>query len=165
MRASSRQAQQWGALALLGLVTAAAAVIAAIASARAADFYQELSRPPWAPPGEVFGPAWTVLYVLMAIAAWLVVRASGWPRARPAIALYVVQLAFNALWAWLFFRWRLGEAALAEIVVLWTLLLLTLRAFWRVQRLAGVFMLPYLAWVTYAAALTFAVWRRNPGLL
>jgi benzodiazapine receptor len=147
------------------LATAAAAVAGAIASVRAADFYQQLAQPTWAPPAAVFGPVWSVLYVLMAFAAWLVVRALGWPSARPAIALYVAQLALNALWPWIFFQWRLGGVALAEILVLWTLLLLTVRAFWHARRLAGVLLLPYLAWVSFATALTWAVWQRNPQAL
>jgi translocator protein len=155
----------WGALALLGLATILAALAGASASVQAAAFYQQLSKPSWAPPAQVFGPVWSVLYVLMAAAAWLVVRAWGWPRARPAIALYMLQLAFNGLWTWLFFRWRLGALAFAEILVLWTLLVLMVRTFFRVRRLAGVLVLPYLAWVTFAAALTYAVWRRNPGAL
>ncbi len=155
----------WGALALLGLATVAAAIAGASASVQSAAFYQQLSKPSWAPPAQVFGPVWSVLYVLMAVAAWMVVRGWGWPRARPAIALYIVQLAFNGLWTWLFFRWRLGGLAFVEILVLWTLLLLIVTTFFRVRRLAGVLMLPYLAWVTFAAALTYAVWRRNPGLL
>jgi tryptophan-rich sensory protein len=155
----------WGALALLGLATAAAAIAGASASVQSAVFYQQLSKPSWAPPAQVFGPVWSVLYVLMAVAAWMVVRAWGWPRARPAMALYILQLVFNGLWTWLFFRWRLGGLAFLEILVLWTLLLLIVTIFFRVRRLAGVLMLPYLAWVTLAAALTYAVWRRNPGLL
>ncbi len=147
------------------LATAAAAVAGAIASVRAADFYQQLAQPTWAPPAAVFGPVWSVLYVLMALAAWLVVRTLGWPGARPAITLYVAQLALNALWPWIFFQWRLGGVALAEILVLWTLLLLTVLAFWRARRLAGVLLLPYLAWVGFATALTWAVWQRNPQAL
>jgi translocator protein len=154
-----------GAFALLLLCTAAAAFTGAIASVQAADFYQQLAKPAWAPPAAVFGPVWSVLYVLMAVAAWLVVRTRGWPRARPAITLYLAQLALNALWTWLFFRWRLGGAALGEILLLWMLLLLTVRTFWRARRLAGVLLLPYLFWVTFAAALTYAVWNRNPDVL
>jgi tryptophan-rich sensory protein len=106
-----------------------------------------------------------VLYVLMALAAWLVIRAWGWPRARPPIALYALQLGLNALWTWLFFRWRAGWVAFVEILALWGLLLFTTVTFWRARRLAGGLLVPYLAWVTFAAALTYAVWRRNPGLL
>ena len=155
----------WGALPLLGLATAMAAVAGATASVEAAAFYQQLSKPSWAPPAQVFGPVWSVLYVLMTMAAWLVVRAWGWPRARPAIALYIVQLALNGLWTWLFFRWRLGGLAFVEILVLWALLLLIVTTFFRVRFLAGLLMLPYLAWVTLAVGLTYAIWRRNPGVL
>ncbi|MEO8223868.1 MAG: TspO/MBR family protein [Gammaproteobacteria bacterium] len=165
MRDPLEHGAHWGALAFLGLATATAAIAGASASVQAADFYQELSKPPWAPPAQVFGPVWSVLYVLMAVGAWLVVRAWGWQRARPAIALYLVQLALNGLWPWLFFGWRLGALALVEILVLWTVLLLTVGTFFRVRRLAGVLMLPYLAWVTVATALTYAVWRRNLGVL
>src|SRR3954451_15095955 len=98
----------WGTLALLSLATGAAAIAGASASAQSAAFYQQLSKPSWAPPAQVFGPVWSVLYVLMVVAAWTVVRTLGWPRARPALALYVVQLVFNGLWTWLFFRWRVG---------------------------------------------------------
>ncbi len=155
----------WGALALLLVATGAAAAAGSIASIQAADFYQELAKPPWAPPAAVFGPVWTALYLLMAVAAWLVIRSSGWPGARSAITLYLVQLAFNALWTWIFFRWRSGGVALLEILVLWTLLLLTVRAFWRSRPLAGTLLLPYLAWVTFAAALTYALWRYNTAVL
>jgi tryptophan-rich sensory protein len=136
-----------------------------MASVRAAEFYAELAKPAWAPAAGVFGPVWTVLYATMAVAAWLVIRALGWPLARPAIVLYAAQLAFNALWTWLFFRWRLGGAALVEIVVLWILVLLTVVAFWRARPLAGMLLLPYTVWVSFAAALTYAIWRRNPGVL
>jgi tryptophan-rich sensory protein len=165
MSDSSTPQAHWSALALLAGGTGAAAFLAATASVRAGDFYQLLAKPAWAPPAEVFGPAWTVLYVLMALAAWLVVRARGWPRARPAMALYVLQLVLNALWTWLFFRWRMGGVAFAEILALAALLLLTTADFWRARRLAGSLLLPYLLWVLYAAALTYAVWRRNPGVL
>lgn len=165
MSDSSRPEAHWGALALLLSATGAAAFIAAIASVGAGDFYQLLSKPTWAPPAQVFGPVWSVLYVLMAVAAWLVIRARGWPRARPAIALYALQLALNALWTWLFFRWRVGWVALVEILALWALLLFTASAFWRARRLASGLLMPYLAWVTFAVALTYAIWRRNPGVL
>lgn len=160
-----RRGAYGGALALLLGVTGAAATVGAVASVRAGEFYQQLSKPVWAPSGDVFGPVWSLLYVLMAIAAWLVVRALGWPRARPAMALYLVQLGLNALWTWVFFRWRMGSVAFAEILLLWALVVLTVAAFWRAQRLAGVLMLPYLAWVAFASALTYAVWQRNPGVL
>jgi translocator protein len=146
-------------------VTALAAAIGGIVSARAAGFYGALVKPGWAPPAGIFGPVWTVLYILMALAAWLVWRTADPGAAKGPLALYLVQLALNALWTWFFFRWRLGGWALLEIALLWVTLLLTLVGFWRVRPLAGAMLLPYLAWVTFAMALTAAVWRRNPGVL
>lgn len=146
-------------------VTFLAAAIGAAASVRARTFYEQLSRPEWAPPGSVFGPVWTTLYALMAIAAWLVWRKQDARGVRGALALYLIQLALNALWSWLFFDWRLGAWAFAEVVVLWAFIAATLVAFWRVRPVAGLLLTPYLAWVSFATALTFAVWQRNPGLL
>lgn len=147
------------------LATAAAAALGAIASADAADFYRQLLRPDWAPPARLFGPVWSLLYLLMAVAAWLVWRAQGFRGAGPTLILYVVQLAVNALWTWLFFVWRLGGAALIEILLLWVLIVATIVAFWRFQRLAAVLLVPYLAWVSLACALTFTTWQLNPSLL
>ena len=85
-----------------------AAAIGSAASLQAGSFYTDLARPDWAPPPSVFGPVWSVLYALMAIAAWMVWRVAGFAAARTALVLFLVQLAFNALWSWLFFGWRLG---------------------------------------------------------
>lgn len=147
------------------LVTYAAAAIGGLASARSGTFYQQLSRPDWDPPPSVFGPVWTILYLLMAIAAWLVWRDRGFARAGGALGLYLVQLAANALWTWLFFAWQMGSMAFLEILVLWVLIVATIVAFWRIRRSAGLLMLPYLAWVTFAAMLTYSIWQRNPDVL
>lgn len=155
------------ALGLLGWLAAslAAGGIGAIASASAAGFYNELLRPQWAPPGWLFGPVWSALYVLMGIAAWLVWRARGFRGASTALLLFVAQLLVNALWTWIFFVWHQGALSLAEIIVLWLLIASTIMAFWRLQRLAALLLLPYLAWVSFATALTLSLWRLNPGLL
>jgi translocator protein len=84
---------------------------------------------------------------------------------RTALAVFVAQLALNALWSWLFFAWRQGVAAFAEIVVLAAAILLCLVRFWRIRRIAGWLLVPYLAWVCFAAALAGTIWRRNPALL
>ena len=107
---------------------------------------------------------WTMLYLLMTFAAWLVWQKAGLNAAKGPLALYLLQLALNALWTWLFFRWRLGEWALMEIIS-WMILLLTLVSFWRIRALAGVLLLPYFMWVTFATALTAKIWRFNPGVL
>lgn len=147
------------------LVCFAAGGIGGMATRSAPAFYMTLSRPSWAPPASVFGPVWTLLYALMAVAAWLVWKESGTSGARGALTLFVVQLALNALWSWLFFAWRRGTAAEIEIVILLILIGLTVVAFWNVRPLAGALLLPYLVWVAYATALTFTVVQRNPDLL
>lgn len=146
-------------------VTGMAAFGAAYASRTSAQFYAMLDKPSWAPPAWLFGPVWSVLYLLMAVAAWRVWRASGLAAARPALGLYLLQLAFNALWTWLFFVWRDGPWATAEVLVLWGSILATILLFRRHDRAAAVLMTPYLLWVSFASALTIAVWQRNPSLL
>ncbi|MEO5700115.1 MAG: TspO/MBR family protein [Casimicrobiaceae bacterium] len=154
----------WGLLGWL-LLSFAAGGLGALASADAAAFYAALARPSWAPPAWLFGPVWSVLYVLMAVAAWLVWRREGWAGARVALWLFVAQLVANALWTWLFFAWRQGALALADIAVLVILVVATLIAFARVSRAAAWLMVPYLAWVSFAAALTYAMVTGNPRLL
>lgn len=143
-------------------VTFATAAVGSMASVNAGPFYADLVRPDWAPPAWVFGPAWTLLYVLMGIAAWLVWRARGMRGARVALSLFVAQLVLNALWSWLFFGWRLGGLAFVDVIALWALIVATCVAFWRISPLAGGLLVPYLLWVTYAAALNYAVWQLNP---
>ena len=147
------------------LLAFAAAAIGAVASVQAAEFYQQLAQPAWAPPPSVFGPVWSMLYALMGIAAWLVWREGGWHRRRGVLTLFVIQLAINALWSWLFFAWHHGALAFADIVLLWLLIVATTVGFWRVRPLAGALLLPYLAWVSFATALNFAVWQLNPQIL
>jgi benzodiazapine receptor len=156
-----------GLLGLAGwlLLTFSAAALGAIASADAAAFYAALVRPSWAPPASLFGPVWTALYASMAVSAWLVWRECGFGRARTALVLFIVQLAANALWSWLFFAWRLGGAAFAEVLILWCLIVATIVSFRRISVLGALLLCPYLAWVTFAAGLTLAVWQLNPVAL
>jgi benzodiazapine receptor len=142
-----------------------AATIGAAASLQAGTFYVQLVRPDWAPPPSVFGPVWMMLYALMAIAAWLVWQAREIRLARLALTLFLLQLILNALWSWLFFGWYQGALAFLDILLLWTLIVLTLILFWRIRPLAGVLLIPYLAWVTFASALNYSIWRLNPSLL
>ena len=146
-------------------VTSIAAVVGAFASVQAASFYGDLTRPSWAPPASWFGPVWSVLYVLMALAAWVVWRVPLEIRTRTPLVLFLVQLVANALWSWLFFAWRLGGLAFTDIVILLALIVATLFSFWRVNRLAGALLLPYVCWVSFAAALNWSVWQSNPALL
>lgn len=162
---TARTRHPW--LGLLGwlLLCFAVAALGALASRDAPGFYAQLNRPDWAPPASVFGPVWTLLYAMMAVAAWQVWRQRSWGGAAVPLGLFVAQLAANGLWSWLFFGWRLGAPAFADIVLLWVLLAATLAGFWRIRRSAGLLLLPYLAWVSFATALTWSVWQRNPQLL
>lgn len=101
----------------------------------------------------------------MGLAAWLVWRVRGFAGARSALLVFVSQLAVNALWTWLFFVWRQGALAFLEILMLWVLILVTIGLFWRASRVAALLLLPYLAWVSFASVLTFAIWRLNPEFL
>ncbi|MDN5848043.1 MAG: tryptophan-rich sensory protein [Nitrococcus sp.] len=147
------------------VVVFVAEAIGAVASVQAAAFYTELVRPNWAPPPLLFGPVWTVLYALMGIAAWLVWCAGGFRSFPFALSLFLVQLALNALWSWLFFIWHLGALAFADIVLLWALIVATAVAFWRIRPLAGALFIPYLLWVSFASALSYSVWQLNPQAL
>lgn len=164
MSRSSTGSQLLGLAGWLVLVFIAAAV-GAWASVDASSFYAQLNRPAWAPPASAFGPVWSVLYVLMGVAAWLVWRERDATARAAALTAFVVQLVANALWSWLFFAWRNGALAFADVALLLVLIVVTTGLFWRIRRLAAVLMLPYLAWVCLASALTWSVWRNNPALL
>ena len=125
------------------------------------EWYAALKKPSWNPPNWIFGPAWTALYTIMAIAAWLVWRRGGFAGQRAALTLYLAQLLFNALWSPLFFGLHNPALAFADIVLLWSALLATLIAFWKARPVAGALLVPYLAWVTFAATLNWALSRLN----
>jgi tryptophan-rich sensory protein len=144
------------------LLSFAVAGVGTVSSLNAGVFYQQLLRPAWAPPAWVFGPVWSFLYLLMGIAAWLVWRQRGCRESGIALWLFIAQLAANALWSWLFFSLQKGAWASYEILVLWVLLLCSVIGFWRIRSLAAALLLPYLAWVTFAAGLCFAIWKLNP---
>ena len=153
------------ALGLVGwlLITFAAAALGAIASVDAAAFYAELIKPSWAPPASVFGPVWSILYLLMGIAVWLVWRD---PQAtKQALGLFIIQLSINALWSWLFFVWHLGAWSFVGVLLLLLLIVATFFSFWKISRMAVVLMIPYLLWVGFAAVLTWTIWQSNPMFL
>jgi translocator protein len=157
---SSRGWTQWvGLAAWLGLC-----YVAAFIGSRFTDtgaWYQALEQPAWQPPDWLFGPVWTLLYAMMAVAAWLVWRDRGFRGAPAALTLFLVQLALNVAWSWLFFGEQRPDLAFGEIVLLWIAILATLVAFWRIRPLAGALLIPYLLWVTYAATLNHAIWQLN----
>ena len=151
-------------LVLAGLIVLCLAVGALGAFATVSSvstWYQTIAKPSFTPPDRVFGPVWTALYVIMAIAAWLVWRRAGLTGARPALTLFILQLALNLAWSFLFFKARWIGGALVEIVLLWAAIAATIAAFRRHSPWAGILMMPYLAWVSFATALNFAIWRLN----
>jgi tryptophan-rich sensory protein len=151
-------------LVLAGLIVLCLAVGALGAWATASSvstWYQTIAKPSFTPPDRVFGPVWTALYVMMAVAAWLVWRTGGLDRALRAMVLFAVQLALNLSWSFLFFKARWIGGALVEIALLWFAIAATIAVFRRHSQWAGILMMPYLAWVTFASALNFAIWRLN----
>ena len=157
------QFNPWLGLAAFVVLTFAAAALGALfTSLSVGTWYTTLRRPSWTPPDWVFGPVWSVLYLSMAVAAWLVWRQHGLASAAWPLGLFAVQIALNVVWSALFFALRNPGAALFEIIFLWCAILATALSFWRISVPAGWLLVPYLAWVTYAAALNFAFWRMNP---
>jgi tryptophan-rich sensory protein len=125
-------------------------------------WYASLQKPSWNPPSWIFGPVWTALYALMAIAAWLVWRRGGWRDQRHPLALYFVQLALNAAWTPIFFGLKRPGLAFAEIVLLLAAIVATAIAFRHLSRIAAWLFVPYIVWVSFAAFLNFTLWRLNP---
>jgi tryptophan-rich sensory protein len=123
-------------------------------------YYRQLRKPQWAPPPAVFGPVWTVLYALMGVAAWLV-AARGGSASSSSLRLWGVQAALNAAWITVFFGLRAPGAAMAVILATWAAIAATTVAFLRRRPAAGLLMLPYLAWVSFASLLNYEIWRRN----
>ncbi len=154
----------WLAVWLL-LCFAVAGVSGGFTAREVRGWYRTLHRPAFAPPNWVFGPVWTLLYTMMAVAAWLVwtsptATASGSGKSL-AIALFLIQLALNFAWSWLFFAQHRIGWALVEIVALWVAILATVLAFRGISPMAAALLLPYLAWVTFATALNAGYWQSN----
>lgn len=154
--------KRWIKLLQFLLASFGAGFVGTFATQRGLEFwYQTLNKPSWNPPNWLFAPVWTILYALMGVAAWQVWESHECPR-KPALTLFYVQLVFNALWTWLFFGWQRLAPAFGEIVLLWVAILVTMIWFFKVRRSAGWMLTPYVAWVTFAACLNFAIWRLNP---
>ena len=158
-----RRNPAWQAL-VLGLFYLVCFLAAGLGSlftmASVGGWYTTLAKPAWSPPDWIFGPVWTVLYATMAVAGWLVWRRGGLASV-PALRWFAVQLVLNVGWSVVFFGLRMPGLAFVEIVVLWLAIVATLMTSWRVSRPAGILLVPYLLWVSFAAALNFAIWRLN----
>ena len=160
---SVRRNPAWQALAL-GFFCLACLLAAGLGSlftmVSLGSWYATLVKPSWNPPSWLFGPVWTVLYALMGVTGWLVWRRGG-PAIRPALQWFAVQLVLNVGWSAVFFGLQMPGLAFAEILVLWAAIAATLRSSWQVSRPAGILLVPYLLWVSFAVMLNFAIWRLN----
>ena len=161
LRATNRPSTPRALLALAGWLVLTFCAPALGVFGMPGEWYAALHKPPWNPPGWIFGPVWTVLYTLMAVAAWLVWRRGGWRTQRGPLGLYLVQLGLNAAWSPLFFGLQQPGWALLDILLLLAAIIATMVAFARVQRLPGWLLVPYLLWVAFATALNFTLWRMN----
>ncbi len=151
---------------ILGLMGFFAVCIAAASSGalfRPGQWYESLAKPWWKPPNWLFGPAWTLLYISIAVSGWLVWRKAGFAGAALPLAIYFVQLILNAIWSGLFFGLRRMDLAFGEVLMLWLSILAVILAFYPVHAEAALMLIPYLCWVSFAAYLNFTVWRMNPG--
>ncbi len=146
------------AIGLAGFLAAVIAVAASGASFKPGAWYESLNRPSWRPPNWLFGPAWAILYAMIAAAGWLVWRRVGFGS---ALAVYGVQLLLNAGWSAVFFGLHRPGLALGEITLLWFSIVATIAMFAPIDPLAAELLLPYLAWVTFAGALNRSIWRMN----
>lgn len=150
--------RRWAGLPVFVIAVVVVAVVGSLAAVNAGDEYLSLERPPWAPPQWLFGPAWTVLYVMIALSGWLAWSVRG---LTPALGVYAVQLILNMAWTPLFFGAGQYGLAFAEIAVLWLVIVLNIVLFRRISRPAAWLLVPYLLWVTYASSLNFAIWQLN----
>jgi len=149
-------------LPLLGFI--GANFLAALSGAlfKPGEWYRGLTKPSWNPPNWAFAPAWTVFYLLNAVAGWLVWREAGLAGAALPLAVYAVQLLLNAGWSAVFFGMRRPDWAFLEVIGLWLSILATIVVFLPISQTAGLILLPYLAWVSFAAFLNLTIWRLNP---
>ena len=127
------------------------------------DWYERLAKPAWRPPNWLFAPVWTVIYLTIAVSGWLVWRKSGFAGAALPLTIYLLQLVLNAAWTPIFFGLHRPDLAFLEIVMLWLSILATIITFHSLNAGAAWLLVPYLAWVTFAATLNFGVWRLNRG--
>jgi len=148
---------------LIGFVGTCSLAAMTGAMFRPGDWYEQLRKPAWRPPNWVFPPAWAFLYLTIAVSGWLVWLTAGLAGAVLPLAIYLVQLVLNAAWTPIFFGLHRPDLAFIEIVILWLSIVATMAAFHPVNAAAAWLLLPYLLWVTFAAALNFTVWRLNRG--
>ena len=125
------------------------------------NWYAFINKPLFSPPNWIFGPVWTLLYILMGVSAFLIWQKRDNLKTKPALIFYGIQLILNALWSIIFFGMHNPGLALLEIVILWLFILITLIKFYKINKTAGLLFIPYLAWVSFASILNYAIWMLN----
>ena len=159
MTLTSSKHSSLGFIVLLIICFTAAGVGSLATSPKIEHWYASFAKPSWTPPDWIFGPVWSILYLSMAVAAWLVWRQCG--SVSIPLATFAIQLILNAAWSWLFFGLQNPGIAFIEILFLWTVIAATIMMFWQKSVLAGLLLVPYLCWVAFACFLNFAIWRMN----
>jgi translocator protein len=150
-----------GLVGFLALCLSVAAIGGAVTRTSVYDWYQQLAKPVFTPPDWVFSPVWIFLYLLMGISAWLVWRRADPDSRRSPLAAFGIQLSLNLIWSFVFFGARSIGWALIEIAFLWIAIAVTIRLFWRIDRLASGLLVPYIIWVTFAAILNASIYALN----
>jgi benzodiazapine receptor len=157
----TRRTQWIGLIISIGVCLGAAGLGAALTVPEINGWYRTIVKPAWNPPDQIFGPVWTTLYIMMAIAAWLVWKPAGLRAAAGPLMLFAVQLVLNIAWSWIFFGLHRPGWAFVEVLILWVAIAATMLAFFQRSRAAGWLLVPYLAWVSFASFLNFTIWRLN----
>ena len=148
-------------MALLGFILACTLVAMSGALFRPGQWYEDLDKPGWRPPNWLFGPAWSVLYAMIAVSGWFVWLEVGFSGAPLAFAVYGVQLLLNAAWSGVFFGLKRPDLAFLELVLMWCAILVNILVFFPIDSVAGWLLVPYLGWVSFAGLLNYSIWRRN----
>jgi tryptophan-rich sensory protein len=152
----------WLSLFVLIAATFGASAFGALAtSSSLSTWYHTLAKPAWNPPQSIFGPVWATLYLVMAIAAWLVWKRGSETEVIPAMTTYFGQLVLNVLWPLIFFGLKEPGWAIIDVLALWLAIIVAIAQFGKVSRIAAWLLAPYLAWVTFASALNITIWRIN----
>lgn len=124
-------------------------------------WYESLQKPSWTPPNWVFPVVWPILYLMMGVSAWLIWKMKEVSIGDTEFRWFYLQLLLNAIWSWIFFGRQMISTALADIFLLWIAILFTILLFWNRNRSAGLLLIPYLLWISYASALNLAIWQLN----
>lgn len=157
-----KESFRWiGLVVFIGVCVGAGGLGAIATTPEIAGWYATIRKPTWNPPNSVFGPVWTTLFIMMAVAAWLIWKPKGFRAAAMPLTLFAIQLALNIAWSWIFFGMHQPGWAFVEILILWLAIVATTVAFFRQSTIAGWLMIPYLAWVSFASVLNFTIWRLN----